>query len=79
MVDKVIEVLVGFQQLSGHGERVVEIGEGGTCVELRCAGLDHGLSGLLNGSALLVGWMRAWEPVVSSFYRTSGSTLHSRS
>lgn len=57
-----VELLMGRKEHGRHGERVVEVGQGGGG-ELG-AGVEHGLRGGLDGGALLVGWLRPGEVVV---------------
>jgi len=61
-VNGAIKCVVSIDEIGGHGEWVVEIGEGG--VGMTGTLVKDGLSGGLDGGALLVGGLRPREVVI---------------
>jgi hypothetical protein len=49
-----VEVLVGLQEGCGHVEGVVEVGEGGTVVDVGLAGVEDALGAFFHLGALVV-------------------------
>ena len=65
-LDGAIQLRVGFDEARWHGERVVEVGQGGHPIrrQLESAGVEDGLGGGFDGGLLRVGRRGPGEVVI---------------